>query len=170
MGKDTELGTSECPLNVLAIDVHDHIIAALRHCGSCLCGPFRCQWFSRGSEEGIYRLLASTEMGWGKIVNPTDYVRVKGLLDRTNGTIITGGEVDGDQRVASTLVANVQPDDSMMEESAEFVLLHRPVSLICGIKGSCMPAYRTVQCWFQATTHPPSRPPKPHRSPRFIHH
>lgn len=56
------------------------------------------------------------EMTWGKIVNPTHHARVKGLLDRTNGTIIAGGEFDGNQRIAPTLVADVQPDDSLMEE------------------------------------------------------
>ena len=55
-------------------------------------------------------------MSWGKIVNPGHHARVKSLLDRSRGTIVVGGEVDGNQRIAPTIVADVQPDDSMMEE------------------------------------------------------
>ncbi|KAH8100216.1 Aldehyde/histidinol dehydrogenase [Cristinia sonorae] len=57
-----------------------------------------------------------SEMAWGKIVNPSHHARLKNLLDRSKGTIIAGGETDGDQRISPTIIANVQPDDSLMEE------------------------------------------------------
>lgn len=53
---------------------------------------------------------------WGKIVNPAHHARVKNILDRTQGEILVGGEVDGDKRIAPTVVAGVKPDDSLMEE------------------------------------------------------
>ncbi|TCD61178.1 hypothetical protein EIP91_008822 [Steccherinum ochraceum] len=53
---------------------------------------------------------------WGNIVNPSHHSRVKGLLDRTLGEILVGGQVDGAKRIAPTVVTGVKPDDSLMEE------------------------------------------------------
>lgn len=56
------------------------------------------------------------EAQWGKIVNPLHYSRVMTLIGRTKGEIIAGGEVDGVRRIATTVVANVQQADALMEE------------------------------------------------------
>ncbi|THH31531.1 hypothetical protein EUX98_g2637 [Antrodiella citrinella] len=56
------------------------------------------------------------EMTWGKIINPAHHARVKGLLDRTLGTIVVGGDIEGDKKIAPTIVSNVKPGDSLMEE------------------------------------------------------
>jgi len=55
------------------------------------------------------------EMTWGKMINPAHHARVKDLLDRTQGTIVLGGDVD-EERIAPTIVSDVQPGDSLMEE------------------------------------------------------
>jgi len=56
------------------------------------------------------------EAQWGKIVNPLHHSRVKGILDRTQGEILVGGHVDGDKRIAPTVLTGVKHDDSLMEE------------------------------------------------------
>lgn len=61
----------------------------------------------------------SPEMGWGKIVNPNHHARVSGLLSRTKGEILIGGETEGDQKLALAIVAGVKPDDSLMSEYVE---------------------------------------------------
>ncbi|KAH8102233.1 Aldehyde/histidinol dehydrogenase [Cristinia sonorae] len=58
----------------------------------------------------------STETGWGKIVNPTHHSRVKKILEQSQGEILLGGEIDGDKRIAPTVVAGVKPDDALMQE------------------------------------------------------
>ena len=53
---------------------------------------------------------------WGKMVNRHHHARVKNLIDKTKGEIILGGEVDGDRRIALTVVRNIEKADSLMEE------------------------------------------------------
>lgn len=56
------------------------------------------------------------ESQWGKIVNPAHHARLKSLIERTKGKIVIGGEVEGDQRIAPTVVRDVTFDDSLMED------------------------------------------------------
>lgn len=52
-----------------------------------------------------------------RIISPQHAARIKKLVDETKGNIITGGEVDVDQRyVAPTIVRDVANDDSLMSE------------------------------------------------------
>ena len=53
---------------------------------------------------------------WGKIVNSSHHERVKGLLERTSGDIFLGGDVEGDRRIALTVVGGVTEADSLMEQ------------------------------------------------------
>lgn len=54
---------------------------------------------------------------YSRLVSPQAYERVAGLLERTKGEIVFGGEVDKDTKfIAPTLVKNVGPDDSLMSE------------------------------------------------------
>ena len=55
-------------------------------------------------------------INWGKIVNPPHFQRLKDMMDRTKGTILRGGAVDGQERIALTLYTNVRLDDALMEE------------------------------------------------------
>ena len=56
------------------------------------------------------------ETAWGKIVSPAHEARIRGLLDRTRGEVVLGGEVGEDGKIPLTIVADVKPDDSLMEE------------------------------------------------------
>ncbi|OBZ77611.1 Aldehyde dehydrogenase family 3 member B1 [Grifola frondosa] len=50
-----------------------------------------------------------------KIINRSHHARLLGLLERTKGEIVLGGQHDGDRRLAPTVVKNVQLDDALME-------------------------------------------------------
>jgi len=51
------------------------------------------------------------------MVSPHHFARVKGLLDKTKGTIVVGGETDADTKyIAPTIVKDVKGDDSLMSE------------------------------------------------------
>ena len=51
------------------------------------------------------------------MVSPRHFTRVKGLLDKTKGTIVIGGETDADTKyIAPTVVKDVKGDDSLMSE------------------------------------------------------
>ncbi len=54
---------------------------------------------------------------WGNIVNPAHHSRVKDLIDGTCGEIILGGGVDGNKRIALTVVTGIDEADSLMEQS-----------------------------------------------------
>jgi len=56
------------------------------------------------------------ESQWGKIINPAHHARLKSLIERTKGQIVIGGEFEGDQRIAPTIVRDVTFDDSLMED------------------------------------------------------
>jgi acyl-CoA reductase-like NAD-dependent aldehyde dehydrogenase len=54
---------------------------------------------------------------FGRLVSPRHFARVKGLLDKTKGTIVVGGESDADTKyIAPTIVKDVKMDDSLMSE------------------------------------------------------
>ncbi|CAL1708829.1 unnamed protein product [Somion occarium] len=52
---------------------------------------------------------------WGKMVNSAHYKRVKGLIERSNGQVILGGDVD-EKRISLTVVSGVSGNDSLMQE------------------------------------------------------
>ena len=52
---------------------------------------------------------------WGKIVNNIHHGRVKDLLERTSGDVFLGGDIEGDRRIALTVVRGVNEADSLME-------------------------------------------------------
>jgi acyl-CoA reductase-like NAD-dependent aldehyde dehydrogenase len=50
-------------------------------------------------------------------VSSRHFVRVKGLLDNTKGTIVFGGESDADTKyIAPAVVKDVNTSDSLMSE------------------------------------------------------
>lgn len=52
-----------------------------------------------------------------RIVSQKHAARIKGLLDKTKGEIVLGGQVDVEKKyVAPTIVNNVSADDSLMSE------------------------------------------------------
>ena len=54
---------------------------------------------------------------YSRIVSPQAYGRIAGLLEKTKGTVVFGGEVDKDKKfIAPTVVKDVGPDDSLMSE------------------------------------------------------
>ena len=54
---------------------------------------------------------------FGRIISPHHFARIKGLLDKTIGTIVVGGETDADTKyIALTIVKDVKGDDALMGE------------------------------------------------------
>ncbi|KAF8196110.1 NAD-aldehyde dehydrogenase [Pholiota molesta] len=54
---------------------------------------------------------------YSRIVTPQATARISGLLERTQGKIVFGGEVDKENKfIAPTLVRDVAPDDALMTE------------------------------------------------------
>ena len=52
-----------------------------------------------------------------RIVNSNHFERIKKLIDSTKGKVVVGGKTDASQRlITPTLVAGVQPDDSLMSQ------------------------------------------------------
>ncbi|KAI0646628.1 aldehyde dehydrogenase [Trametes meyenii] len=51
-----------------------------------------------------------------RIINAQHHARLVGLLERTKGTVVVGGEVDGDRSIAPTVLTDVQEDDVLMNE------------------------------------------------------
>ena len=61
---------------------------------------------------------------FGRIVNHRHFHRIKGLLDRTAGEIVFGGETnENDKYIAPTIVKNVKGDDSLMSEYVSYSML-----------------------------------------------
>ncbi|KAF9471948.1 NAD-aldehyde dehydrogenase [Pholiota conissans] len=59
----------------------------------------------------------SSPDSYSRIVTPQATARISGLLERTKGKVVFGGEVDKDNRfIAPTLVRDVPADDSLMTE------------------------------------------------------
>jgi len=60
----------------------------------------------------------SSEPGaFSRIITPQATTRVAGLLERSKGTIVFGGQVDKDNKyIAPTVVKDVGPEDSLMSE------------------------------------------------------
>lgn len=64
---------------------------------------------------------SSAPGAFSRIVTPQATTRVAGLLERTKGTIVFGGEVDKENKyIAPTVIKDVGPDDSLMSESVLF--------------------------------------------------
>ena len=54
---------------------------------------------------------------YSRLVSPKAHERVAGLLEKTKGTIVFGGEVDKNTKfISPTVVKDVGPDDSLMSE------------------------------------------------------
>jgi aldehyde dehydrogenase (NAD+) len=54
---------------------------------------------------------------YSRLVSPQAHGRVAGLLEKTKGKIVFGGEVDKSTKfIAPTVVKDVGPDDSLMSE------------------------------------------------------
>ena len=54
---------------------------------------------------------------YSRLVSPRAHERIAGLLEKTKGKIVIGGEVDKDAKfIAPTVVKDVGPDDSLMSE------------------------------------------------------
>ncbi|KAI0674632.1 aldehyde dehydrogenase [Trametes maxima] len=51
-----------------------------------------------------------------RIVNAQHHARLVGLLERTKGTVVIGGEVDGDRSIVPTVLTDVPADDALMNE------------------------------------------------------
>ncbi|KAJ7032244.1 Aldehyde/histidinol dehydrogenase [Mycena alexandri] len=51
----------------------------------------------------------------GAILNSAHHKRIRKLLDRTQGTLVHGGNTEGTKRIEPALVANVGVDDALME-------------------------------------------------------
>ncbi|TFK50470.1 aldehyde dehydrogenase [Heliocybe sulcata] len=52
----------------------------------------------------------------GKIVNPGHHTRLTSMLKNTKGKIVIGGQIEGDKRIAPTIVDDVPLDDVLMED------------------------------------------------------
>ena len=66
------------------------------------------------------------------IISEAHTERLKGLLEKTEGTVVFGGEVDvPDRYVAPTLVKDVKAGDSLLSESVE--ILDSPRSILMRI-------------------------------------
>jgi len=51
------------------------------------------------------------------MVSPRHFTRVKGLLDKTKGTIVIGGEMDADMKyITPTVIKDIKGDDSLMSK------------------------------------------------------
>ncbi|PPQ80870.1 hypothetical protein CVT25_001879 [Psilocybe cyanescens] len=60
---------------------------------------------------------AAVAGSYSRIITPQATARIAGLLERSQGKIAFGGEVDKDDKyIAPTVVTDVKPDDSLMSE------------------------------------------------------
>lgn len=64
----------------------------------------------------FYGTSVQSSNSYGRIVNKSHFLRLKGLLDETKGKIVAGGEMDEDNLfISPTLVLGVDKDDKLME-------------------------------------------------------
>ncbi|KAG0248239.1 aldehyde dehydrogenase 3, member A2 [Mortierella polycephala] len=64
----------------------------------------------------FYGTSVQDSTSYGRIVNQSHFLRLKGLLDQTKGKVVAGGELDEDDLfIAPTLVLGVDKDDKLME-------------------------------------------------------
>ena len=64
-------------------------------------------------------LSGTSQASFSRIVSDAHAKRLKGLLERTKGTIVTGGKwgiIDGKHGLEPTIVTGVQPGDALLEE------------------------------------------------------
>lgn len=54
-------------------------------------------------------------MEWGKMIHCDHHNRVMRQLEQTVGTVVLGGEVEGDTKIAPTIVTGIPLDDALME-------------------------------------------------------
>ena len=61
---------------------------------------------------------------YGRIVSDLHFERLKGLLGRTAGKVVAGGEMRAEERgIAPAVVTDVRPGDSLLEGCVIFVLM-----------------------------------------------
>jgi aldehyde dehydrogenase (NAD+) len=67
--------------------------------------------------EEFYPDGSAASEAYSRLVTPQAYGRVAGLLEKSKGKIVFGGEVDKSTKfIAPTVVKDVGPDDSLMSE------------------------------------------------------
>lgn len=64
----------------------------------------------------FYTASAQTSDSYGRIVNNNHFHRLKNLLDKTQGKVVIGGDIqEDDLYIAPTVVLGVKPEDSLMQ-------------------------------------------------------
>jgi aldehyde dehydrogenase (NAD+) len=66
-----------------------------------------------------YPTGARESQSFGRIVSPGHFDRIKGLIDRSNGTVVFGGSKQCDAEtkfIPPTVVSDVTGEDSLMSE------------------------------------------------------
>ena len=56
------------------------------------------------------------DIKWSRIVNSHHFRRLRNLMERTEGKVLIGGEVEGEARIALTIYTDVKLDDVLMDE------------------------------------------------------
>lgn len=75
---------------------------------------------------------------YSRLVSPQAHGRIAGLLEKTKGEIVFGGEVDKDTKfISPTVVKDVGPDDSLMSEWVFFCWVRTIGCLTDGIYFFC---------------------------------
>jgi len=70
----------------------------------------------KSSIQEFYGQSAQSSASYGRIVNKNHFLRLKALLDNTQGKVVVGGQMDEeDLYIAPTLVSGVDKTDKLME-------------------------------------------------------
>ncbi|KAG0048199.1 aldehyde dehydrogenase 3, member A2 [Gryganskiella cystojenkinii] len=70
----------------------------------------------KSSIQEFYGTSAQTSSSYGRIVNKNHFLRLKTLLESTQGKIVAGGQMDeNDLFIAPTLVSGIEKTDKLME-------------------------------------------------------
>ena len=68
---------------------------------------------------------ALNSSSYGRIVSDLHFERLKGLIGRTAGKVVAGGDMRAEERgIAPTVVTDVRPGDSLLEGCVISVLMH----------------------------------------------
>lgn len=66
--------------------------------------------------KNFYPEGALKSSSYGRIVTRVHHSRLKGLLERTKGTVAAGGRVDDEKGFEPTIVRDVQENDVLLDE------------------------------------------------------
>lgn len=98
----------------------DKFVEALKAASVIRYSPITpCAYTASGRHEVFYPEFnkPSSASAFSKMVTPQAFKRVKGLLDKTKGKVVIGGETDeATKYIAPTVVSDVPLDDSLMSE------------------------------------------------------